>query len=336
MTPDWVVYGQNLSFGLKPENPNIGYFQFTMYPGETRSDAVILLNYDEKPQNFLILPVDGYTADGGGIAYSFDHPNKLSNWVKTDGNGKYKLLGSRIQRVPFTVTIPDNTPPGEYYLGFLTALDESEATPEPTLAGTQQSFRIKVVAQVAIAIVITIPGPNTCDVRVTDVQQSILSGKWHLNTHMINAGNKHFAGTGDIIISNKANDEITYKRTISVGYFLPGTEMNYSNDFDFPENGEYQVRYLISDNEDSSCKMTFTKDISIGEEIKEVFVAQVTKIAISQNTPTPTPPSTELDTTIHKANNLGTPMWIFWLSSTVFLFGAGLAIFAISTIRRHK
>ncbi len=332
----FTVNGQNISFSVKPENPNIGYFQFTMNPGETKEDAIILLNFADKPQNFIVKPVDGYTADGGGIAYSFDYPNKLSKWVTTPDEGQYRLLGSRIQRIPFSITVPEGTPPGEYYLGMLTAIDESKATPEPTIAGTEQSFRVKIVGQVAIAIVITIPGEKKCNVRITDINQSILSGRWSLRASMINQGNVHFAGKGNISLVDIATNQLVFEQPISIGYFVPNTEMLFPLDFSFPENGSYRVTYDVSDHNFPGCKLSYEKDIVVGSELKDVYIEQATRIAVSLPTPSPSLSPTQSDQTSQEIRSMETPMWLLWISIIIFIIGAGLAIYAMSVIRKRK
>jgi len=332
----FTVNGQNLSFSVKPENPNIGYFRFTMNPGETKEDAIILLNFADKPQNFLVKPVDGYTADGGGIAYSFDYPNKLNNWVTTEGDGRYRLLGSRIQRIPFSITVPEGTPPGEYYLGMLTAVDESKATLEPTIAGTEQSFRVKIVGQVAIAIVITVPGEKICNVQITNIKQSILSGKWNLRASMINQGNVHFAGKGSISLVDKTTNQIVFKQPISIGYFVPKTEMLYPLDFNFPENGSYRVTYDVPDNNFPGCRLSYTQDIEVGSELKDVYIEQATRIAVSRPTPSPSNIPTQLDQNKPEEKSIGTSMWLLWISIIIFIIGVGLAIYAISVINKRK
>ncbi len=330
------VKAQNLSFSVKPENPNIGYFQFTMNPGETKEDAIILLNFADKVQNFLVKPVDGYTADGGGIAYSFEKPSKYSSWVTTENDGRYRLLGSRIQRIPFSVTVPEATPPGEYYLGMLTAIDESNATPEPTRSGSEQNFMIKVVGQIAIAIVITVPGPAKCDVAILDIQQSIRSGKWRFDIKMKNQGAVHFAGDGIAIIRSKASDELLHEKKITVGYFVPGTEMNYSLDFPFPENSEYQIEIKVSDRNDPDCIMQYEKDFTVGVEEEEIYGVQATRIAAAISTSTPTV-STDADfTNIDSTSSARMPVWIFWVSGFVFLLGIGMLGYSVVVLKKRK
>ncbi len=307
-----------------------------MSPGETKEDAIILLNFADKPQNFIVKPVDGYTADGGGIAYSFDYPNKLNKWVTMQDEGQYRLLGSRIQRIPFSITVPEGTPPGEYYLGMLTAIDESKATPEPTIAGTEQSFRVKIVGQVAIAIVITIPGEKKCDVRITDINQSILSGRWSLRASMINQGNVHFAGKGKISLVDNDTNQIVFEQPISIGYFVPKTEMLFPLDFNFPENGSYRITYDVSDHNIPGCKLSYVKDIEVGSELKDVYIEQATRIAVSLPTPSPSLSPTQSDQTSQENRSMGTPMWLLWVSIIIFIIGAGLAIYAMSVIRKRK
>jgi len=333
-----MVSGQNMPYSVKPENPNIGYFEFTMNPGESREGAVILLNHLEIPQSFRVDIVDAHTADGGGLAYSYDKPRKHSYWVETEIKDSIRLRGQRIQRIPFKVTVPENTPPGEYYLGILTSIDESQVTPEPTIATEQQSFNIKVVSQIAIAIVITVPDPNNCDVLISDITQSILSGRWNLKAHMINKGNVHFSGSGKLQVEDLSTNTPLVSRDIKIGYFVPGTEMNADYAFDMPPNGNYKVSIQILDKDHPGCILEKSTDILVGEEIAEVYQVQTTKIAeavknstqVSVHVDSPTQvPATPIESS--KESKL-----ILWISGVFLILAIGFVLIAVLLLKKRK
>jgi hypothetical protein len=327
-----------MSYSVKPENPNIGYFEFTMNPGESKEDAVILLNHLETPQSFRVEIVDAHTADGGGLAYSYDKPRKHSYWVDMESEESIRLRGQRIQRIPFKVTVPENTPPGEYYLGILTSIDESQVTPEPTNATAQQSFNVKVVSQIAIAIVITVPDPENCDVVISDISQSILSGRWNLKAHMINKGNVHFAGSGRLEVEDLTKSTSLFSRDIQIGYFVPGTEMNADYAFDMPPNGKYMVSIQIMDKDHPGCTIERSTEILVGEEIAEVYQVQTTKIAeavknstqVSLLVDSPTQlPSSGIETT-HESK------LILWVSGVFLILAIGFVVIAVILLKKRK
>ncbi len=332
-----IVSAQTISFGIKPENPFIGYFEFTMQPGETKEDAIIILNNSEKKQNIRVEPVDGFTANGGGITYEFGRNKISSQWITVDGDGTYELAGTHIQRLPFSITVPQGTPPGEYVLGFLSRADESKPTQVATENSAGSGFGVKVVAQVGLAIIITVPGKSTCDFIVTDLIDSIQSAQWNLRYTLTNNANVHFNGKGEILIKNKSTNTELLRQKVNFGYVVPATSFEYDLHMDLPTNGVYEVSLNVNDTDHPACVLSHKKDIQVGEEIVEVYQAQSTRMALAIHTPTPTPvPTNQAQEVINQANTPGTPTWIIWVSITVFLFGAGLVIYALSILRRHK
>lgn len=326
---------QTLSFAIKPENPFIGYFEFTMQPGDTVEDAIIILNHNEKKQTILVEPVDGFTANGGGITYEFSRNEIARQWINVEGDGSYELAGSRIQRLPFRLTVPPNTPPGEYVLGFLSKVEDFQATQVAKVDESGSGFGVKVVAQVGLAVIITVPGLSTCNLGVEDLVDSIQSAQWNLRYTLTNNANVHFNAAGDLIIKEKSSNVELLRQDILFGYIVPGTTFNYDIFMDLPENGVYEATLNLKDIDHPDCNLSHAKDIQVGEEIVEVYQAQSTRIAKAISTPTPTSPA-QVQQVINEANTSGSPTWIIWLSITVFLFGAGLALYALSILKRHK
>ena len=103
------VYGQNIIFGIKPEKPNQSYFEYTLNPGETIEDAVIASNNSKDLLQMVVLPVDGVTAENGGISFNYDHTSGPSNWISMLGETTFQIKPFHIQRIPFTISIPIGT-----------------------------------------------------------------------------------------------------------------------------------------------------------------------------------------------------------------------------------
>lgn len=216
-----TVSAQSFSFGLRPENAESGYFQYTLSPGETFSDAVLAINSTDEDILLDISVVAGHTSLMGGITFPgiADGP---AEWINLENEGIIEIPAQQQVRLPFSLTIPDNTPAGEYVAGFLaTPASSSEAQL------MQDSIGIKLVSQMGLTMVIEVPGPSLCEISIESISTEIHKGNMRVVIHMHNTGNIHFKGMGAFSLRTDNGSTPLLLQDMNIGYFVAGDSMHY-------------------------------------------------------------------------------------------------------------
>jgi hypothetical protein len=331
------VHSQALTFGIAPENPEISYFEFTLNPGESVTNAVIAKNFSSDTLNLMVEPVDGKTATNGGISYDFENTAGPSRWIHITNDTRFEIRPFHIQKLPFTVTVPLGTPPGEYVAGFLTALVPTTPTPEPTNQGKDNNFSVNVVTRVAIAVIIHVPGQENCKMEMKSLDATVFGGKWRYAMVLTNTGNVHFKGTARITIVDNVSKSKLEEREIQIGYFVPDSDMVSNNSFEIPPAGTYHYTVEFQDTKNSSCRFIFEGDTEYGSQEQNLLATQSTLIAhYNQPTPSPFLTTTSKPGVISEVKTPGTSSWYIWISGVIFLISVGLVIYAISVLKRRK
>jgi hypothetical protein len=331
------VQSQALTFGIAPENPEIPYFEFTLNPGESISNTVIAKNFSSGDLNLMVEPVDGKTATNGGISYDFENTSGPSSWIQITNDSRFEIRSFHIQKLPFTVTVPPGTPPGEYVAGFLAALVPTTPTPEPSNPTNDNNFSVNVVTRVAIAVIIHVPGEERCKMEMKSFEATVFGGKWRYAMVLTNTGNVHFKGTARITIMDNVSKNKLADREIQIGYFVPDSDMVSNNSFEIPPPGTYHYMVEFQDTKNTSCRFIFEGDTKYGSEEQNLLATQSTLIAhYNQPTPTPSPTVKPLPVVISEIKTPGTSSWYIWISGVIFLISVGLVIYAISVLKRRK
>ena len=254
---------QGFTFGLRPEDQSRGYFEYSLNPGDRVEDAVLAVNGTEKELRLVVTRVAGHTALTGGISFPGD-ANGPAQWLSLPDEGVLSVPANLALRLPFTLTIPEGTPPGEYVAGFLSTPEDPAAFVggEPDGGG----FQVDVIPQMGVSMIITVLEPDHCEVRINSFKNEQDKGEWKVVIDMLNAGNIHFKGLGVFILHPAAGGEPVLQRSFNIGYFVPGETLGYPLYFDtFPPAGEYIAEVALVGG-DCEYKTQFSQAISISTE----------------------------------------------------------------------
>ncbi len=117
--------------GGKPENPLDSrfnsWFMYTLKPGETYNDTIIISNTTKEEWMAYVYPTDWFPADGGGFHLKQDSEKmeEMGAWIKFPQDKV--LLGPGEKRVlPFTITLPADASPDEICGGI--AVEKNDST----------------------------------------------------------------------------------------------------------------------------------------------------------------------------------------------------------------
>ena len=258
---------QGLKFGLRPDDPKKGYFQYTLVQGATVSDTILAVNNStNETVSLIVTNVDGYTGLTGGISFDNKPATTIGRWIAIpDGGARVSIPASKSARFPFVVNVPPNTPAGEYIAGIMAyPADEVEAIN----AGGGMS--VKVVPQAAVTVVITVTGNTPIASRMTiekidSVQDA--SGQLLTKLSLRNSGNAGWKGKGELVITSGASgaNEVM-RQTFNIGYVIGGSALIYPL-YTAPINdGNYQAEAKLFDDKGATIT-TNTSAIKVGKPL---------------------------------------------------------------------
>ena len=171
-------------------------FAYTIDPGATVSDAMVVSNHGSEPLTLAVYAADGFTTDTGGIdlVVGGEESSHIGAWTQTDIDTVTVPAGETVE-IPFTVTVPDAATPGDYAGGVVTSLGGSSGA-----EGIDADRRLGILMTVRVA-------GDLAPALVVDDAQLRWSG-----------GLNPFAG-GDAVISytlrNAGNMTLTAQQTAS-------------------------------------------------------------------------------------------------------------------------
>ena len=182
------------AFAIAPSGEVEGaYFAETMKPGETQTLTVALVNAAETTFHAKTFAADAYTIVNGGMGVREDgsEATGVTTWVDYPAETLNLDPKSTIER-SFTVTVPDDAPPGQHLTGIV--LQTAEPLP---ISG---STTLNQILRKTVAVFITVPGPVQPDLIVGEV--SLVPGEgWNaLAVEVANTGNVLVRPTGSVVL----------------------------------------------------------------------------------------------------------------------------------------
>lgn len=149
--------------GVKPYNEagqDRGLFQYILNSGETVSDAALIINGSDFDGKGQILAKDSLVDTSGNISFKGNEEENTGtgNWLKLSQN-VVDIPAKRGVKVPFTLTVPQGTPSGEYAAGIVVS----------PLTDSNTSSGVALSARSAITVYITVKGDLKLDNKLSDL-----------------------------------------------------------------------------------------------------------------------------------------------------------------------
>ncbi len=275
--PAVSVLAQSYSFGLRPEDQTIGYFQYSLGPGQSIEDALLAVNPTDEDILIRVSVVAGHTARMGGVDFPGEADGAAS-WINLPEEGVIAIPARQQVRLPFTLTVPEGTTPGEYVAGFLAAPVPMEAESD-----AEVNLNIQIISQMGLTVVITVPGEQICEVTLNNIKSETNNGSWNVIISLQNTGNIHFKGVGEFALISPENGSTPAIRDMKIGYFIAGDEMHYPLEFTQPPPaGNYQARLTLL-GEDCTYQALFNREFSM--EADEYLHAEAEAVRWEQAQP---------------------------------------------------
>jgi hypothetical protein len=138
-----------------PANPVPGddrtasWFVYTLSPGGSREDAVVISNQTAEERTIDLYPADSTptTGDGFALKQQAETMTEVGSWIKLDGNS-VTLKPHGTAEVKFSLAVPEDKPAGLYAGGIMLAEREKMKT---ETAGLDINVRMGVRVYVTVA-----------------------------------------------------------------------------------------------------------------------------------------------------------------------------------------
>ena len=188
--------------GLTPVDHDGTYFVLTLDPGEKRHLRVEAANFGHEEAVARTYASDVYTIVNGGFGADLfgERPSGPTLWL-TYPTQEMTLNPDDALVIDFDVTVPDDTPPGEY----VTALVIENAEP---LRGSG-AIAVDQINRSAIAVAIQIPGAENAELSIGEVTYQEVAGLPVVSFEVTNPGNVHLRPSGRFELRDGDGTELT-------------------------------------------------------------------------------------------------------------------------------
>jgi hypothetical protein len=158
-------------FNADKTNPDSLRFVFNLKPGESVDDAARVTNNTNQATNVEVLGRDGeITSDGQLTVVSNSLENqKAGKWVQLDQT-KYSVPANGNIKVPFKVSIPQETKSGEYYAGLsvIELGDTNDSTSGNVTVKTRLAVKMFITVKGELSAKTDVKSLNIIDPKDTD------------------------------------------------------------------------------------------------------------------------------------------------------------------------
>lgn len=220
-----VVTGGGSPFAIAPAPTPAGvvrgYFNLSTSAGSSTKDTVIVSNLSKHVEQLKIGAASGTTAPNSGSAYvgAFSSCQQSACWISGLPT-QLTLAGGASKSIRFTVTVPGQTPSGQYLAGISVELANPPAPVSVGSNGRSQAQAIVInEATVGLAFTVGSLASLTSRLVIIGVVGSTFSGVPRLIVTVKNIGTTFARGAGQAIcvVKNRTLSFPTYVNTV-----LPG------------------------------------------------------------------------------------------------------------------
>ena len=201
--------------GLTPVGRDATFFELTMRPGDSAQLQVEAANFGHEEADARTYAADVYSIVNGGFGADLfgERPAGTTLWVSYPTQ-ELTLGPEDAVVIDFEVSVPEATEPGEY----ITALVIENA--EPVVGSGGIAF--DQVNRSAIAIAITVPGPQRPGLEIGELRHQEVAGISVITFEVANTGNVHLHPSGDFVLRRGADAEVA-SSPVTMGTVYAGT-----------------------------------------------------------------------------------------------------------------
>jgi len=217
--------GTQVTWGVRPADTVHGAarpnFAYTLPPGGTLSDALVVTNKGDAPLTLDVYAADGFlTPDGTlDVLEAGEESTALGAWVRVDTPQIAVEPGAAVE-VPFTVTVPEDAQPGDYAAGVVSSLLVENAAGVSVDRRLGSRVHLRVSGDLAPALAVT-------DLRVDyDAGGNpVAPGAATVTFTLTNTGNARVAPTEQVRVAGLFGLGRARAAAVEVPELIPGASV---------------------------------------------------------------------------------------------------------------
>lgn len=219
-----AVTDEDISWGVRTADTEQGEgranFNYSVEPGETITDAVIVTNQGAQDLAIDISTADGYTAADATLAFDGPEvvPVSVGSWI-TPAEAEVTLRPGESREVEFTVEVPEDASPGDHAGGIF------------TVSSTVDGSNIQINRRLGLRVHVRVAGEQVVDLEVSELtyQHSASLNPFASGTALVsytvrNNGTVRTYFTEDLTVTTLGGSSSTTHSTV-VDEILPGSEI---------------------------------------------------------------------------------------------------------------
>ncbi|MBS2039679.1 hypothetical protein JST97_32135 [bacterium] len=242
--------------GRRAVEASKGYYDFYLKPGDTVEHVIEVENTGDQPGVFYVYPADGTSSPAGTLVGGVrgQDPSRAGTWLKVEKES-LQLEPKARERVAFRLSVPAQTPVGEYF-SYVFIEPDSPAQPQSENASRSNSevhSGVRVRSRIGM-LIITFVGDTSLrqpDWKWEGQGKAFDNGEIFYCVRLQNTGNVFLkprvkwsllGPNGNIVSHSKGEDEF--------GYIVSGSDLLLR----FPlsggqllPRGEYQLQWSLVD-----------------------------------------------------------------------------------------
>ncbi|TFB56396.1 DUF916 domain-containing protein [Cryobacterium tagatosivorans] len=213
----------NGTLGIRPSNES-DFFHLSLYPGAATDATAIVSNHTDTPVTLLTYPVDGQSSPQGtfALAAQTDPRTGIGAWVRLD-TAQITVPANSDLKVPFRLSVPANTPPGDYAGGLIIQSPPVEG--ETSIVGGDTAVRLDVIQRQGVRIYLNVAGTALKSLELGDLSWKQTGDTVTFTLPVRNTGNSILHPTATLDLSGwiGANTNLNFDTPESI---LPGENLD--------------------------------------------------------------------------------------------------------------
>lgn len=216
------------------------FFDLTANPGESRPLTVEVATFGAQPIAARTYPADAYTLINGGFGARLRTDPRGGTTTWTDyKEAVLQLTPGTAVNIPFNLTIPPGTPPGQYITSLVIENDQP-------IEGSGK-IAINQVQRAAIALSVTVPGPETPGLGFGSAKYTETGGFGIVAVQVKNTGNVLLKPSGTITVKNDSGVQV-FEAPVAMDSFYAFTQSQLETQLkDRLATGDYTATLILTD-----------------------------------------------------------------------------------------
>ncbi|MGH2534975.1 MAG: hypothetical protein ACRDJW_22165 [Thermomicrobiales bacterium] len=288
-----------VAYEIFPKGGRLGdHFEPVIEAGETAELTVVLANTGSVVFEGRTYAINAFSAVNGGFeaAAAGTPPSGPTRWLDYWEQVYTIEPGTGIER-PFTVTVPEETPPGQY----LTAIAFENADPRPV----EGSDVFNQIVRFPMPVFITVPGPVEPAFEVGEITLESAADYSQLHIQIVNTGNVRIRPAGMVTVSDEDGNTL-YRAPVSMGSVFARDSTSLVAGLPALPEGEYQIAVDLTDSETDAAA---TRDATVTATPPATPVPPPSvQIGQASGTPRPTADDVQFLDVAATIDNAGEPL----------------------------